>query len=258
MFELAGKAALVAGGAGWLGAAICRKLAGQGASVMIADIDADRAAEAASATAAVRDGAQVRAIALNADDEESTKKAVAETMDAFGRLDIMVNATFAAAGRRLEEITAAEFDRTLHTNIVGNFLLARESAAVMHNGGSLVFFGSMYGLIAPDPRMYRAPMAPNPIEYGVAKAGVIQMAKYLAVYWAEKKIRVNAIVPGAFPNALTQEKNPDFVERLGAKTPMGRIGTPEEIAGAVVYLASDEASFVTGTTIVVDGGWTAW
>ncbi len=128
----------------------------------------------------------------------------------------------------------------------------------MAGSGSMVFFGSMYGVVSPDPRIYHEPMTPNPIEYGVAKAGVIQMARYLAVHWAPRGIRVNAIVPGAFPNPATQEKEPDFISRLAARAPLGRIGTPEEIAAAVAYLASDDASFVTGTTLVVDGGWTAW
>jgi NAD(P)-dependent dehydrogenase (short-subunit alcohol dehydrogenase family) len=116
----------------------------------------------------------------------------------------------------------------------------------------------MYGIVAPDPALYREPMTPNPIEYGVAKAGVIQMARYLSVHWAPRGIRVNAVVPGAFPNEATQEKDPEFIRRLAARAPLGRIGTPREIAGAVVFLASDDASFVTGTTLVVDGGWTAW
>jgi NAD(P)-dependent dehydrogenase (short-subunit alcohol dehydrogenase family) len=195
---------------------------------------------------------------MDAAEERSIKEAVARTTAELGRLDIMVNATFAAAGKRVEEITAEEFDRTLHTNLVGGFLLAREAAGAMGGGGSMVFFGSMYGMIAPDPRIYQAPMNPNPIEYGVAKAGVIQMARYLAVHWAPRRIRVNAVIPGSFPNAKTQEQDPGFIARLAAKAPLGRIGDAAEVAGAVVYLVSDEASFVTGTTLVVDGGWTTW
>lgn len=258
MFDLSGKVALVAGGAGWLGVPVCRALAAQGASVVVADIDAGRAGLAAEEAAAVRAGARARAVILDVGDERSSRDAVAATRAAFGRLDILVNATFSAAGKLVEELTAEEFDRTLHVNLVGAFLLAREAAAAMADGGSMVFFGSMYGVIAPDPRLYRSPMKPNPIEYGVAKAGVIQMARYLAVHWAAKRIRVNAIVPGSFPKASVQAEAPEFIERLSAKAPLGRIGNPDEIAGAVVYLSSDEAAFVTGTAMVVDGGWTAW
>lgn len=266
MFDFAGKVALVAGGAGWLGSPICERLAGQGASVAIADIDAGRAARLAEKINSLHErkaqgasqGARTKALFLDAADESSIVGAVAACVAEFGRLDIMINATFAAVGKLVEEITAEEFDRTLHTNLVGGFLLAREAAAAMVDGGSMVFFGSMYGLIAPDPGAYHTPMKPNPVEYGVAKAGLMQMARYLAVYWAPRRIRVNTVIPGAFPNPQVHAQHPEFVQRLAAKAPLGRVGTAEEIAGAVIYLASDEAAYVTGTTLVVDGGWTAW
>jgi NAD(P)-dependent dehydrogenase (short-subunit alcohol dehydrogenase family) len=258
MFALTGKAALVAGGAGWLGSPLCRALVEQGADVAIADRDLVRAEQAAAEAAAARPGGRSIAVPLDVADEQSIRDAVARTVGAFGRLDVLVNATFAAVGKRVEELGGEELDRTLHVNLTGGFLLAREAAARMGTGGSMIFFASMYGLVAPDPRLYVEPMTPNPIEYGVAKAGVVQMVRYLAVHWAPRGIRVNAVVPGAFPNASVQRQDPEFIGRLALRAPLGRIGTPREIAGAVAYLASDEASFVTGTTLVVDGGWTAW
>ena len=143
-------------------------------------------------------------------------------------------------------------------NLTGTFLLAREAARAMPLGGSIILFASMYGLVAPDPRVYRPPMKSNPIEYGVGKAGVIQMARYLAVSWGGRGIRVNAIAPGPFPNPDVQRQFPDFVQRLAGKVPLGRIGRQEEIAGTVVFLASDASSYLNGATINVDGGWTAW
>ena len=149
-----------------------------------------------------------------------------------------------------------EFDRSLHVNVTGTFLLAREVALAMENGGSIVLFSSMYGQISPDPRIYDSPLNPNPIEYGIGKAGTEQMTRYLAVHWAKRNIRVNAIAPGAFPHAVQQSTYPEWMKNLSEKNPLGRIGRPEEIAGAVVFLSSGEASYITGHILNVDGGWT--
>ena len=116
----------------------------------------------------------------------------------------------------------------------------------------------MYGKVSPDPRMYAPNINVNPIDYGVAKAGILQMVRYQAVMWAPYGVRVNSVVPGPFPNLSNYNNSPEFIKKQIDKVPMGRVGRPEEIVGAVIFLASDAASFVTGTEIVVDGGWTAW
>ena len=256
MFDLTGKVALVAGGAGYLGTPICEALAGQGASVMIADIADDRAQELAKKISGA--GERVRATRLEAGDECSTREVVAQTIQTFGRLDILVNAAFHSIGKLLDELTAEEFDTANRVNLTGTFLLAREAAHAMQNGGSQIFFASMYGHLAPDPRLYAAPLKPNPLEYGVGKAGIIQMTKYLAVFWATQGIRVNAVAPGPFPNPAIIKNEPEFIRRLAQKTPLGRVGQNREITGTVVLLASDEGSFITGETINVDGGWSLW
>lgn len=256
LFDLSEKVVLVAGGAGYLGQALCLALAEQGASVMVADLALKRA-ETLAADIVAR-GGKARAMELDVAAEASSQAAVDRTVAEYGRLNALVNATFFSVGKTLDDLSAEEFDRANRVNLTGAFLLARAAARVLPPGGSIILFASMYGLVAPDPRVYHAPMNPNPIEYGVGKAGVIQMAKYLAVAWGPRGIRVNAIAPGPFPSSAVQAEHPEFVQRLAGKVPLGRIGRPEEIAGTVAFLAADASAYLNGATLSVDGGWTAW
>jgi NAD(P)-dependent dehydrogenase (short-subunit alcohol dehydrogenase family) len=176
----------------------------------------------------------------------------------YGRLDVLVNATYAPHGESAKQISKNAFADSLTKNVASGFILARKAKEIMSEGSSMVMFSSMYGKVAPDPGMYPGKMEPNPIEYGVAKAGIEQMIRYLAVTWAKEGIRVNGVAPGPFPNPKVQDENPEMMKRLEAKVPMGRMGQPSEIAGTVAFLASDAASYITGQIIAVDGGWTIW
>ena len=257
MFDLSGKIILCAGGAGFLGTPASQALAGQGATVVIASRNQERVGGAVKKVNDAVGAERASAMVLDMADERSIKQVVQEVVQKFGRLDAMVNATYHAIGKSVDELSGAEFDQSNHVHITGSFLLARESANVMQKGGSIIQYISMYGLVSPDPHVYFPPMLPNPVEYGVAKAGLNQMVKYLAAAYGPRGIRVNAISPGAF-NEETDLAVPGFDERLANKTMLRRTGFRHETAGAVVYLASNEASYVTGATLCVDGGWTAW
>jgi NAD(P)-dependent dehydrogenase (short-subunit alcohol dehydrogenase family) len=124
--------------------------------------------------------------------------------------------------------------------------------------GSIVLFSSMYGVVAPDPRIYKDPMTPNPIDYGAAKAAILQLSRYLAVHYGPDGIRFNCVTPGPFPNPSVGIDHPEFVSDLESKTALRRVGNNTEIVGPTLFLLTDSASFVTGHSLVVDGGWTAW
>jgi NAD(P)-dependent dehydrogenase (short-subunit alcohol dehydrogenase family) len=258
MFDFHGKVALLAGGAGYLSIPACHGLAEHGADLMVADKNEAALNALVEDLRARHPGSRVCGIPLDIAEEQSIRRVVEQTVQMFGKLDILVNATYSSVGKLVEELAGAEFDASLHVNVTGSFLLAREANRVMRPGASIVLFSSMYGQISPDPRIYHDPIKPNPIEYGVAKAALEQMVRYLAVAWAPRDIRVNAIAPGPFPHAHQQSEFPDWMKLLAAKVPLGRIGRQEEVAGAILFLASDEASYVTGHVLNVNGGWTAW
>ena len=258
-FNLSGKVAWVVGGAGVLGCPVCRALAEHGAHVVVADI---RAEPVRALVDSIRsEDLSAEWMLCDAGDEQAIVRAADDIVARHGRIDVAVGMAYFYTKTAMEEMTARQWEQGMRVTLTGAFVLGREAGRVMKAagaGGSIVQFSSMYGVVSPDPRMYSPPHQVNPIDYGVAKAGVLQMVRYQAVMLAPHKIRVNAIVPGPFPDPNTQGADPEFLRRLSGKSPMGRVGRGTEMGGAVVYLASDASSYVTGTQLVVDGGWCAW
>lgn len=256
LFDLRGKTALVSGAGGWLGSAMSRALAEAGANVVTTSRDASRAEEAAAAlpTAA---GQTHLGVALDHLDETSIESGFAEALERAGRLDILVDNGHAANASDHRTVTGEEFNRTL-ANATGYFLLARklrDHAVSRGGGGSVILIGSMYGVVGSYPDAYEGAVPASPVAYHALKGGIVHMARHLAVYWAKDGVRVNCLSPGPFPGPAA---NATMVERLESKSPMGRMGRPEEMKGALVFLASEASSYVTGQNLLVDGGWTAW
>ncbi|MDB5208435.1 MAG: short-chain dehydrogenase/reductase [Flavisolibacter sp.] len=256
ILSLKGKDIWVFGGAGYLGQATIKLLVAAGAQVLCIDLD-DRSQHFISTEGLSK---QVRAATLDIYDCGLFKDFVANGVKETGIPHGVVNLTYASTAKKLDELTEQDFDRVSHGSLTSSFLLAREVGARMAEAGrgSMVLFSSMYGSLSPDPALYEEPMNKNPIEYGVTKAGIIQMVRYLAVHWGRNNVRFNAISPGPFPNPDVEQKAPEFMKRLSNKTPLGRVGKSSEIAGAVAFLLSDAASYITGQNLHVDGGWNCW
>lgn len=255
-FHLSEKDIWVFGGAGYLGRSVVALLTRMQARVLCVD-QGDYAAQMIEET---KLPGSVTAASLDVHDTEAATAFVEEQIALRGVPQGLVVMTYGATGKSLEELSVADFDQANHGNLTATFALTRAVGQRMaeRQQGSMVLFSSMYGSVSPDPRVYVNPMTPNPIEYGVGKAGIQQMARYLAVHWGLQNVRCNSISPGPFPNPKIQREQPDFVERLSAKVPLQRVGQSTEIAGAVAFLLGDAASYITGQNIAVDGGWTAW
>ncbi len=257
LFDLSGKVVLITGATGWLGQAMSRALAEAGASLVAASRERERAAAFARELPA-SGKAKHYGVRLDYGDQKSIATAVDEAVDFAGKVDVLVNNGYELVAGDLTNLSGDDFNRQMN-NITGCFLLARHvhDHAVKRGGpASIIMLGSMYGLVGSYPDAYAGICNASSVAYHALKGGVLQMTRHLAVYWAGDGVRVNALSPGPFPNV--QRVDPRMVERLSAKCPMKRMGRPDELKGAVVFLASDASSYMTGQNLVIDGGWTAW
>jgi gluconate 5-dehydrogenase len=256
LFDLTGRVALVTGGTGHLGSALARALAEAGASVVVAGRDAARARQAANLLP-IPGEATHHGVALDHMDPAKLEAGFAAALAAAGRIDVLVNNGHEAEPNDWTTVTAEQFTRHL-ANATGYFLLARlvRNHAVERGGpASVVMLGSMYGQVASYPDAYEGICAASPVAYHTLKGGLVQLTRHLAAYWAADGVRVNCLSPGPFPKDSAPA---ELVERLKTKLPVRRMGRPHELKGAIVFLAGDASSFMTGQNLVIDGGWTAW
>jgi NAD(P)-dependent dehydrogenase (short-subunit alcohol dehydrogenase family) len=257
-FTLKGKTAVVTGAAGRLGPVFAEALAENGANVVVADLQARRGSELARDLAR-RTGSRVLFKRADVADKRSIQALARFAASKFKKIDILVNAAM-GIGKGfygpLEKYSWADWDLAMKVNVGGTFLCMQAFAPYMKKKkrGSIINIGSIYGVVAADQRVYGNSGINSPAVYAASKGAVISLTKYCAVYWAPSGIRVNAISPGGVYDG--QARN--FVKKYSHRTPMGRMLDRNELKGAVVYLASEASSAVTGHNLMVDGGWTAW
>ncbi len=257
LFSLRDHIAVVTGGAGYLGYHISSALAEAGARVYIASSNHKKCQEAAEKISKETD-AYVKGVFTDICSVKKIHETFQQITAENQKIDILINNAAFSRGKDLdmeEKDWMAGIDGTIN----GVFRATQAVIPFMaeSGGGTIVNIASMYGIVSPDPWLYNKEEYVNPPNYGAGKAAILQFTRYAACHLGTKGIRVNAISPGPFPKTDIQ-KDKEFIANLEKKVPLGRIGRPDELKGAVVFLASEASSYVTGTNICVDGGWTAW
>lgn len=267
LFDLGGKVAVVTGGLGILGRGFCRGLAEFGASVAVVDLDGEACARFAGELA---DDTGTRAIGIGCDvaDPESIEATVGQVVDRLGGIHVLHNnaasksANLDAFFAPFEEYSLDEWRKIMAVNLDGMFLVAQAAGQQMirqGTGGSIIQTASIYGILGVDHRIYEGSFyldrqINTPAVYSASKAAVVGLTRHLATYWAERGIRVNTLTPGGVESG----QNDTFKTRYAARVPLGRMAHADEMVGALIYLASDASSYVTGQNIIVDGGLSAW
>jgi NAD(P)-dependent dehydrogenase (short-subunit alcohol dehydrogenase family) len=261
VFRLDDRVAIITGGTGLLGLQHAAALAAQGARVIISDRDQGRCdAEARK----LKDGGlDVVGRACDVSNPAAWKSLLDFAMSSYGRVDVLVNnAAFtsdsrsAGYGKPFEEYALEDWQQIMDVNLTGTFLGCQTIGPHMvgRGSGSIINVSSMYGIVSPHHDIYEGTGVSQPVAYSVSKAGVLGITRYLATLWARDGVRVNTITPGGVFN----KQHPLFLERYNALSPIGRMAHPHEMSGAIVFLASDAASYCTGQNLIVDGGWSAW
>ena len=260
LFDLTDQVAVVTGAPGQLGQAIAETIAELGGHVVVVS----RTESACKTLADSLTEQYQRAVSVPADVTDPDEvEAMANTVrDEFGRLDILVNNAYAGETPEFEEMSVQQFNDGVQSALTSVFLTTRETLPMLREGSSsIINIASIYGVVAPNHRIYGDTGLNNPVQYGAAKAGVIQLSQWLATRYAADSIRSNALTPGGIYNPefeSMQDYEETFVPNYEELTPLGRMGQPKDLKGATAFLASDASSWVTGQNIIVDGGWTSW
>lgn len=263
LFRLDGCVVLLTGATGHLGTALAHGLGAAGAHILVNARNAN--AVDVLVQSLLDAGHAASPLAFDISNEAACRAALAHIERTQSALHGMVNNAFNGRAATVESAVAADFDAGLRLNVTAPFMLVQQALPLLKQaardrpgGASIVNIASMYGVVSPDPRIYGDSGANNPPFYGAAKAGMLQLTRYLSCHLAPDNIRVNSISPGPFPRPAIAREQPDFHTQLCDKTPLGRIGAAQELVGPVQFLLSPAASYVTGTNLPVDGGWTAW
>lgn len=256
IFNLKNKVAIVTGGLGILGTEYIEALAKAGAKVAVWDVKAHDAGR----VQALAQSYPVRFYKVDISDRKQIETAVQDIVNTWGVPDVLINNAAidfppqAGTNETFENYPDEKWNAVSAVNLGGMIKCCQVIGGLMaeKGSGSIINISSMYGLVSPDQRIYKNFI--KPFSYTVTKSGVFGLTKYLATYWGMKGVRVNTLTPGGVLGA----QDPEFIAKYAAKTPLGRMARKDEYCGAILFLASDASSYMTGSNLVMDGGWTAW
>lgn len=254
LFDLKRKTAIVTGALGQLGTQITMSLWEAGANVIISDLNLAECWKMASGL--TKNGPKCVGMRVDVAKKNSIVKLAGQAIKEFGHIDILVNNAGIGVFTPFEKRKTTEFYKVLDVNLKGVFLCSQVIAGQMikQKSGVIINIGSIYGMVSPDPRIYANSGRNSSEVYSCSKAGVIVLTRYLAVHLAVHNVRVNCISPGGIFN----KQDPEFVSNYCERTPLRRMGDATDLKGAVIFLASEASSYVTGHNLVVDGGLTSW
>jgi NAD(P)-dependent dehydrogenase (short-subunit alcohol dehydrogenase family) len=261
LFDLNDKVVLLTGATGYLGQTLAWGIARAGAKVVIHGRSQDKVDQLRQQMQS--EGLSVQGLTFDLNNHNQVKIQIEKVMEKNKTLDVLINNAYQGSAKSLENSTVEDFDNSLSSAVSANHYLIQQLLPFLKNAGkedgaSIINIASMYALVSPKPQIYGNSGMNNPPYYGAAKAALIQFTRYLACHLAPENIRVNSISPGAFPPDRVTDNHPQFHQALNEQVPLNRVGRPDELIGPVAFMASNASSYVTGTNLVVDGGWTAW
>lgn len=256
IFDLTDRVVVITGGAGLLGSQYAEAFCQVGAKVVLADLDYSKCKEIA-----VQLGKKYNSIAfavkLDVTNKKSVNSMIKKIMKQFSKIDIFINnAAIEDKHMTFEKMSLVTWNKILSVNLTGVFLCCQEVGKIMirQNRGVIININSIYGMVSVDQRIYDKTKLRSSVAYAATKSGLLNLTRYLASHWSGTGIRVNCISFGGVEN----DQTPNFIKNYSNKTMIGRMAQKEEYIGSLLFLASDASSYMTGSNLVVDGGWTAW
>lgn len=256
IFDLTDKVVVITGAAGLLGSQYADAFCQVGAKVVLADLDYSKCKEIA-VHLEKKNNSIVFAVKLDVSNKKSVNGMIKKTMKRFSKIDVFVNnAAIEDKHATFEKMSLSAWNKILSVNLTGVFLCCQEVGKIMirQNRGVIINISSIYGMVSADQRIYNKTRLRSSVAYAATKSALLNLTRYLASHWSGTGIRTNSISFGGVEN----DQDPAFIKNYSYRTMIGRMAQKEEYVGALLFLASDASSYMTGANLVVDGGWTAW